>query len=80
VDSAGSAYCLVSHTCGQDNRPAGSIRGGEFLDQLNDYQLSKRGSIPWFVCLPLALKLCAAPRTDGCYGYYTIREEAGVLI
>jgi hypothetical protein len=29
------------------NEPSGYIKGGEFLDQMNDYQLLKKDSAPW---------------------------------
>jgi hypothetical protein len=29
------------------NEPSGSIKGGEFLDQLSDFQLLLKVSIPW---------------------------------
>jgi hypothetical protein len=29
------------------SKPSGSLEGGEILDQLNDYQLLKKGSVQW---------------------------------
>jgi hypothetical protein len=29
------------------NEPAGSIKGGEFLDHMSDYQILKKDSAPW---------------------------------
>jgi hypothetical protein len=29
------------------NEPSGSVKGDEFLDQMNDYQLLKKDSAPW---------------------------------
>jgi hypothetical protein len=37
----------VAGSCEHDNEPSGSIKGGEFLDQLNDYQDLKDESVPW---------------------------------
>jgi hypothetical protein len=36
-----------------DNEPSNLIKGGEFLDQLSDYQLLKKDCDPWSfaVCL-----------------------------
>jgi hypothetical protein len=37
VDSSGSGQGLLAGSCENSNEPSGSIQGGEFLDQLNDY-------------------------------------------
>jgi len=29
------------------NEPSGSIKGEVFLDQLSEYQLTKKASVPW---------------------------------
>jgi hypothetical protein len=41
LDSTGSEQDPVVCSCGQGNEPSGSIKGGEFLDQLRYYQLLK---------------------------------------
>jgi hypothetical protein len=46
VDSSGSGYGLVADFCEHSNEPSGSIKGGEFLDQLSDHKLF-RDSAPW---------------------------------
>jgi hypothetical protein len=33
--------------CEHSNEPLGSIKDGEFLGQLSDYQLLKKDSVPW---------------------------------
>jgi hypothetical protein len=33
--------------CEHDNEPTGLIKDGEFLHQLNDYQLLKKDCAPW---------------------------------
>jgi hypothetical protein len=37
----------VASSCEHDHESSGSIKGGEFLDQLSDYQLFKKDSVPW---------------------------------
>jgi len=37
----------VAGSCEHDNEPSGSIKGGELLEQLNEYQLLKNGSSLW---------------------------------
>jgi hypothetical protein len=37
----------VAGFCEHGNEPSGSIKGGEFLDQLNEYWLLKKDSAPW---------------------------------
>jgi hypothetical protein len=37
----------VAGSCEHGNEPSGSIKGGEFLDQLSDCQLLKKDSAPW---------------------------------
>jgi hypothetical protein len=36
----------VAGSCEQVNKPSGSIRGGEYIEQLNHYQLVKNFA-PW---------------------------------
>jgi hypothetical protein len=51
------------------NSFSSSIKYGEYLDELNDYQLPKNDSIPWMLCLAStttddAVRLLAeSPRT-----------------
>jgi hypothetical protein len=49
LDASGSGYEPVGGCCehGNEPEPAGSIKGGEFLDLLSDYQLVKKGCAPW---------------------------------
>jgi hypothetical protein len=44
--STGSGDISMDGSCEYDNEHLGFIKGGEFLDQLNDCQLPKRGSVP----------------------------------
>jgi hypothetical protein len=37
----------VAGSCVYGNEPSGSIKGVEFFDMLNDYQLFKKDSGPW---------------------------------
>jgi hypothetical protein len=37
----------VAGRCENGNRPSSSIKGGEFQDQLSDYQLLKKKFAPW---------------------------------
>jgi len=34
----------VAYSCEHGNEPSSSVKGGEFLDQLSDYQLLKKDS------------------------------------
>jgi hypothetical protein len=43
----------VAGPCGYGNELSGSINGGEFSDQLSDYQLLERNSAPFTVDLIL---------------------------
>jgi hypothetical protein len=47
MDASGSGQGPVAVPCEHCNEPSGSIKGGEFLDQLNDYYLLKMDSAPW---------------------------------
>jgi hypothetical protein len=40
-------YGPVLVSCAQDNEPSGCTEGGEFLDQLSDYQLPNKDSSLW---------------------------------
>jgi hypothetical protein len=42
MHSAGSLYGPVVGSCEHGNEPSGSMKGGEFLDQINDYQFLKK--------------------------------------
>jgi hypothetical protein len=37
----------VAGCCEHGNEPSGSIRGGEFLNYLSDYQPLMKDSAPW---------------------------------
>jgi hypothetical protein len=37
----------VAGSCEHGDEPSDSIKGGEFLGQLSDYQLLKKDSAPW---------------------------------
>jgi hypothetical protein len=37
----------VAGSCEHDHEPSGSIKEGEFLDYLSDYQLLKKDSALW---------------------------------
>jgi hypothetical protein len=37
----------VADSCEHGNEPSGSIKGGEFYDQLSDYQFFKKESVAW---------------------------------
>jgi hypothetical protein len=37
----------VVDSCEHGNEPSDSIKDGEFLDYLSDYQLVKMGYVPW---------------------------------
>jgi hypothetical protein len=45
--NGGMTHPSGSGFCEHGNEPSGSIKGGEFLDQLNDCQLLKKDSGPW---------------------------------
>jgi hypothetical protein len=47
VDSPDSGYASVARPCEQVDEMPGSIRGGEFLDQLSGCQLFNRISALW---------------------------------
>jgi hypothetical protein len=37
VEESGSEYGPVAGSCEQGNEPSGSIKGGDFFDNLSDY-------------------------------------------
>jgi hypothetical protein len=49
LDSTGAGWGPVAGSCQYSNEPSGSIKAGEFLNQLSGYELLK-GSAPcsWF--------------------------------
>ena len=47
LDRAGSGQVQVEGTCECGNEPSGSIKYGEFLDQLKTGQLLKKDCAPW---------------------------------
>jgi hypothetical protein len=49
LNSTGSGLCRVAMSCEHGNEPSCSIKGGEFIDQLNEYQVFKKDSAPWRV-------------------------------
>jgi hypothetical protein len=38
---------ISGESCEHGNETSGSLKRGEFLDWLNDYQLLKKDSVPW---------------------------------
>ena len=46
-DRAGSGQGQVAGTCECGSEHSGSIKYGEFLDQLQTGQLPKKDSVPW---------------------------------
>jgi hypothetical protein len=46
-DSSGTGQGSVLDSYENDNEPAGSVKDGEFLLQLSDYQLLKNYSTAW---------------------------------
>ena len=46
LDWAGPGYRQVADTCECGNEPSGSVKCGEFLDQLQTSQLLKKDSAP----------------------------------
>ena len=53
LDRAGSGYGQVVGTCERGNEPSGSIKCGEFLDQLRIGQLLKKDSAAWSILLKI---------------------------
>ena len=47
LDWAGSGWGQVADACECGNEPSGSVKCGEFLDQLQTSQLLKKDSAPW---------------------------------
>jgi hypothetical protein len=47
LDSIGSGEGPVTGSCEHDNKPSGSVKGGEFLDKLRHCQLLNKKSTPW---------------------------------
>jgi hypothetical protein len=37
----------VANSCAHGNEPSGSIKDGEVLESLSDYQFLKKDSAPW---------------------------------
>jgi hypothetical protein len=48
LDSSGSGHRPVAGCCESVNERWGSIKGGEFLEQLSDCQLLKKDCVPSF--------------------------------
>jgi hypothetical protein len=46
LDSSGSGWVPVTGSFEHDDELLGSIKGGEFLDQLSNYQLLEKESVP----------------------------------
>ena len=53
LDRSGSGQGQVVGTCECGNEPSGSIKYGEFLDQLRTVWLLKKDSAPWRKCVSL---------------------------
>ena len=47
LDWVGPGQGQVADACEYGNEPSGSMKGGEFLDQLQTSQLLKKDSAPW---------------------------------
>ena len=47
LDRAGTGQEQVAGTCECGNEPLGSLKCGEFLDQMKTGQLFKKDSVPW---------------------------------
>ena len=47
LDQVGPGQGQVADACECDNEPSGSIKCGEFLDQLQTSLLLKKQSAPW---------------------------------
>jgi hypothetical protein len=47
LDLTGSGYGPLVMSCEQGNETSGSVKGREFLNQLNDCQFFKKGSALW---------------------------------
>ena len=68
LDRAGSGQGQVAGTCEFGNEPSGSIKCGEFLDQLQAGQLLKKDSAAWNNRLP------------GTKIYYASTEMSGTIM
>jgi hypothetical protein len=55
LDSSGSGQRPVAGSCEHRIETSGSIKGGEFLDYLSDYQLLKEDSAPWKLLLSFSV-------------------------
>ena len=49
LDWAGPGQGQVADACEWGNEPSGSVKCGEFLDQLQTSQLLKKDSAPWSI-------------------------------
>jgi hypothetical protein len=47
LDTSGLRYGPVAGFYEDSNEPSGSVKGGEFIDQLNDCELLKKDSARW---------------------------------
>ena len=47
LDRAGPGQTQLTDACECGNEPSGSVKSGEFLDQLQTCQLLKKDSAPW---------------------------------
>jgi len=47
LNASGSGQGPVADRSEQGSEPSGSMKGGEFLEQLSDYQFLKKDSVPW---------------------------------
>jgi hypothetical protein len=46
LDASGSGYGPVACSCEHGNEPSGSINGGEFLEEVSDYYILNKVSVP----------------------------------
>jgi len=51
LDSSGSGWGAVAEFSEHGNKPSGSIKGGEFVDHLSDYQFLKKDSVQLVSCV-----------------------------
>jgi hypothetical protein len=47
LESAVSGWVPVESSCKHGNKSSGSLKGGEFIDLLNDYEFHKEDFVPW---------------------------------
>ena len=62
LDQSGSGQREVADTCECSNEPSGSIKCGEFLDQLRTGQFLKKDSALWSKLSMVFLKKAVGPK------------------